>query len=109
MPVVIAIPGMDSFKEVNVALANDRWMQRGVPVLSIDGPGQYESALSGLYVSMQNWIDVGPVLVEWLLRRSEIDGQKIGVSGTSFGSFFGTDTDRERAAYCCDCRKLDLS
>lgn len=90
MPVVIAIPGMDSFKEVNVALANDRWMQRGVAVLSIDGPGQYESALSGLYVSMQNWIDVGPVLVEWLLRRSEIDGQKIGVSGTSFGSFFGT-------------------
>jgi dienelactone hydrolase len=85
-PVVIAIPGMDSFKEVNVALANDRWMA----VLSIDGPGQYESALSGLYVSMQNWIDVGPVLVDWLLQRSEIDGQKIGVTGTSFGSFFGT-------------------
>src|SRR5437870_3085754 len=40
VPVVIAIPGMDSFKEVNVALANDRWMQRGVAVLSIDGPGQ---------------------------------------------------------------------
>jgi len=90
VPVVIAIPGMDSFKEVNVALANDRWMQRGVAVLSIDGPGQYESALSGLYVSMQNWIDVGPVLIDWLLRRAEIDGQKIAVSGTSFGSFFGT-------------------
>src|SRR2546423_3800144 len=45
VPVVIAIPGMDSFKEVNVALANDRWMQRGVAVLSIDGPGQYESPL----------------------------------------------------------------
>jgi alpha-beta hydrolase superfamily lysophospholipase len=90
VPAVIAIPGMDSFKEVNVALANDRWMQRGVAVLSIDGPGQYESALSGLYVSMQNWIDVGPVLVDWLVRRPEIDGQKIGVSGTSFGSFFGT-------------------
>ncbi len=90
IPVVIAIPGMDSFKEINVALANDRWMQRGVAVLSIDGPGQYESPLLGLYVSMQNWIDAGPAVVNWLLQRPEIDGQKIGVSGASFGSFFGT-------------------
>jgi dipeptidyl aminopeptidase/acylaminoacyl peptidase len=81
---------MDSFKEVNVALANDRWMQRGVAVLSIDGPGQYESPLLGVYVSMQNWIDAGPAVVDWLLHRLEIDGQKIGVSGASFGSFFGT-------------------
>jgi len=90
VPVVIAIPGMDSFKEVNVALANDRWMQRGVAVLSIDGPGQYESPLLGVYVSMQNWIEAGPAIVDWLLHRPEIDGQKIGVSGASFGSFFGT-------------------
>src|SRR6266478_636362 len=38
----------------------------------------------------QNWIDAGPAVVDWLLRRPEIDGQKIGVSGASFGSFFGT-------------------
>jgi dienelactone hydrolase len=90
VPVVIAIPGMDSFKETSVALANDRWMQRGVAVLAIDGPGQYESPLLGVYVSMQNWIDTGPVLVDWLLKRPEIDGQRIGVTGASFGSFFGT-------------------
>jgi dipeptidyl aminopeptidase/acylaminoacyl peptidase len=59
-------------------------------VLAIDGPGQYESPLLGVYVSMQNWIDAGPALVGWLLQRPEIDGQKIGVTGTSFGSFFGT-------------------
>jgi len=87
---IIAIPGMDSFKETSVALANDRWMQRGVAVLAIDGPGQYESPLLGVYVSMQNWIDAGPVLVDWLLRRPEIDAQKIGVTGSSFGSLFGT-------------------
>jgi hypothetical protein len=55
-PTVIAIPGMDSFKETIVALANDRWLTRGVAVLAIDGPGQYESPLLGVYVSMQNWI-----------------------------------------------------
>jgi dipeptidyl aminopeptidase/acylaminoacyl peptidase len=71
-------------------LTNDRWLARGVAVLAIDGPGQYESPLNGLYVSMQNWIDTGPAVVDWLLRYPEIDGAKIGLTGTSFGSFFGT-------------------
>jgi alpha-beta hydrolase superfamily lysophospholipase len=90
LPVVIAIPGMDSFKETIVSLSNDRWLMRGVAVLAIDGPGQYESPLLGVYVSMQNWIDAGPAVVGWLQGRPEIDPQRIGVTGTSFGSFFGT-------------------
>ena len=90
LPVVIAIPGMDSFKESGVALANDRWLTRGAAVLTIDGPGQYESPLNGVYVSMQNWIDAGPALVDWLSARPEIDAKRIGITGTSFGSFFGT-------------------
>src|SRR5258705_678209 len=87
LPVIMVIPGMDSFKETSVALANDRWMMRGAAVLAIDGPGQYESPLLGVYVSMQNWIDVGPAVVDSLIRRPEIDPS---VTGTSFGSFFGT-------------------
>src|SRR5580692_3922323 len=90
LPVVIAIPGMDSFKEANVALANDRWLARGIAVLSIDGPGQYESPMLGVYVSMQNWMDTGPVCVDWLNKRPEIDAEKIGVVGASFGSFCAT-------------------
>ena len=90
LPVVISIPGMDSFKETGVALANDRWLSRGVAVLAIDGPGQYESPLLGVYVSMQNWIDAGPAVVDWLAARPEADAQRIGVTGSSFGSFFGT-------------------
>ncbi len=90
LPVVIAIPGMDSFKEASVVLGNDRWLARGIAVLAIDGPGQYESPLLGVYVSMENWIDAGPVLVDWLAGRPEIDASRIGVTGTSFGSLFGT-------------------
>ena len=90
MLAVIAIPGMDSFKETSVSLANDRWVMRGVAVLATDAPGQYESRLLGVYVSMQNRIDAGPLLVDRLSRRVQIDPDKIGVTGTSFGSFFGT-------------------
>jgi fermentation-respiration switch protein FrsA (DUF1100 family) len=90
LPVVISIPGMDSFKEMSVGLYGDRWLNRGIAVLAIDGPGQYEAPMVGINVSMEHWSAVGGVLVDWLAARSEIDAARIGVSGSSFGSFFAT-------------------
>jgi dienelactone hydrolase len=90
IPVVISIPGMDSFKEAMVALYGDRWLNRGIAVLAIDGPGQYEAPMLGLYFSTEAWVETGPAVVGWLAARPEIDAGRIGVTGTSFGSFFGT-------------------
>lgn len=90
VPVVISIPGMDSFKEAMVALYGDRWLNRGIAVLAIDGPGQYEAPMLGLYFSTDAWAETGPAVVDWLAARPEIDAARIGVTGTSFGSFFGT-------------------
>jgi dienelactone hydrolase len=90
LPVVISVPGMDSYKEIQVALYGDRYLNRGMAVLAIDGPGQYEAPMIGLYFSMENWMAAGPVLVDWIAERGELDATRIGVSGTSFGSLFGT-------------------
>jgi len=90
IPVVISIPGMDSFKEAMVALYGDRWLSRGIAVLAIDGPGQYEAPMLGLYFTVDAWAAAGPVLADWLGGRPEVDAGRIGVTGTSFGSFFGT-------------------
>ena len=90
IPAVIAVPGMDSFKEGQVALYGDRFLNRGMAVLAIDGPGQYEAPLTGLYFSVENWMAAGKPLVDWLAARTEIDPERIGCSGTSFGTFFGT-------------------
>jgi dienelactone hydrolase len=90
IPVVISVPGMDSFKEMSVALYGDRWLSRGLAVLAVDGPGQYESPVLDIYFSMGAWIETGQALVDWLTDRSEIDPTRIGLSGNSFGSFFGT-------------------
>ena len=90
VPVVVSIPGMDSFKEMGVALYGDRWLSRGMAVLAVDGPGQYESPVLGIYFSMQAWIATGSALVNWLVARPEVDPDRIGLSGNSFGSFFGT-------------------
>jgi dienelactone hydrolase len=90
LPVVIAIPGMDSYKEIQVALYGDKYLNRGMAVLAIDGPGQYEAPMIGLNFSMENWIATGPAVVDWIAARSELDATRIAVAGTSFGSLFGT-------------------
>ena len=90
LPVVIAIPGMDSYKELQVALYGDRFLNRGMAVLAIDGPGQYEAPMIGIYFSVENWMATGKALVDWLSARPEIDPERIGASGTSFGTYFGT-------------------
>ncbi|MBO0752630.1 MAG: alpha/beta hydrolase, partial [Bradyrhizobiaceae bacterium] len=53
IPAVISVPGMDSFKESGVAMYGDKWLSRGIAVLAIDGPGQYESPVLGIYFSME--------------------------------------------------------
>ena len=90
LPVVIAIPGMDSYKEIQVALYGDKYLNRGMAVLAIDGPGQYEAPMIGLNFSMENWVATGPALVDWITARPELDAARIAVAGTSFGSLFGT-------------------
>jgi pimeloyl-ACP methyl ester carboxylesterase len=90
LPVVIAVPGMDSYKEIAVALYGDRFLSRGAAVLAIDGPGQYEAPMLGIYYSTERWMAVGKPIVDCLVARKEVDAERIGLSGTSFGTFFGT-------------------
>ena len=90
LPAVITVPGMDSFKEHGVALNGDRWLRRGLAVLAIDGPGQYESAVLGIPFRMESWMATGKACVDWLIARAEADPERIGMSGNSFGSFFST-------------------
>ena len=90
IPVVISIPGMDSFKELGVAMYGDRWLGRGIAVLAIDGPGQYESAVLDIHFTMPAWSATGKAAVDWLVKRQEIDPNRIGISGNSFGTFFAT-------------------
>jgi dienelactone hydrolase len=90
LPVVIAVPGMDSYKEIQVALYGDKFLNRGMAVLAIDGPGQYEAPMIGLYFSMENWMATGPALLDWIAARAELDADRVGVAGTSFGTLFGT-------------------
>jgi pimeloyl-ACP methyl ester carboxylesterase len=82
--------GMDAPKELNVSLYGDKLLQRGFAVLSVDGPGQGESPVRGVYVTERNWIDAGTVLVDHLAMRPEVDEDRMVAFGLSFGSFWMT-------------------
>ena len=40
----------------------DRFLNRGMAVLAIDGPGQYEAPMVGVYFSVDNWAALGKPL-----------------------------------------------
>ena len=90
IPAVWSISGMDGCKEGGVALYGDRFLNRGIAVLAIDGPGSYESPLLGIHASVPNWQEAGRNIYAWLANRPEINPEKIAIVGASFGSFYGT-------------------
>jgi fermentation-respiration switch protein FrsA (DUF1100 family) len=89
-PCVVNIPGMDSSKENGVAQYGDPLLERGIAVLSVDGPGQGECCSIPIHVTATNHADAWVATVDWLCGRAEIDPARIAFKGTSFGSFFGT-------------------
>lgn len=99
VPVIVAVPGMDGFKERSVALYADPFMERGAAVLAIEGPGYWEAPLRGLYVDVPGWAETGQEVMTWLLARPEIDPDRIGVTGSSFGTFFSAILMSEEPRY----------
>ena len=89
-PIAIMIPGMDNFKEVMVWGYGDKMIERGFAALAIDGPGQSESLVNGLRVTADNFADVGRACLAWIDSRSDLDHDRIGVFGRSFGSYAAT-------------------
>lgn len=88
-PCVVNIPGMDSCKESGVSMYGDAYLERGIAVLSIDGPGQAESVTLGIYVTENNHMEAAKVVYDWLAAHSSIDTERIAVRGSSFGTYWG--------------------
>ncbi|MEE8333309.1 MAG: alpha/beta hydrolase [Alphaproteobacteria bacterium] len=88
-PCVVNIPGMDSSKESGVMMYGDAFLERGMAVLSIDGPGQAESVTLGIHVTATNHMQAAVATYDWLAAHPAIDTENIVVRGTSFGTYWG--------------------
>jgi alpha-beta hydrolase superfamily lysophospholipase len=87
-PAVVFIPGMDMTKESYPNPLDSEYHQRGMHVITIDGPGQGESWRRGLYVTPYNHIEAAKAAFDFMAARDDVDETRIGVSGRSFGSLW---------------------
>ena len=93
VPCVVVLGGMDNFKEMLVTSPSDKFLERGIAVLTFDGPGQNEARISrNIVCTEDNFISAGKSAMDLLLARSDIDPDRIGITGISMGSFWLTQT-----------------
>ncbi len=88
VPCVLYIPGMDGVKEDN-PMYGDPFLERGVAVLAIDGPGQGETRARGIKCTASNYEDAGKLACDYLAKRPEIDADRLAIMGSSMGSYWG--------------------
>ena len=88
-PLIFYVPGCDQTKEAWPHPYYNQALQRGMHVFSFDGPGQGESNLRGIRLTDDNYEDAAGVVIDYLMKRKEVDAKKIGVYALSFGSFWG--------------------
>jgi esterase FrsA len=97
-PVVLAIGGLDSYKEYWCERVAE-FLKVGLGVLCLDMPGTGEAPIK---------VDVGAEkmyssAIEYLLTRTDVDGKRLAVMGVSWGGYWGailgfTEKDRLKAA-----------
>ena len=87
---VISIGGMDSTKEMLVAMYGDALLERGLAVLALDGPGQASCTLREIWVRPGDFPVATAAALDWLEAQPEIDPSRIAVRGVSMGSMWAT-------------------
>ena len=84
-PVAIILPGLDACKE-ELHEWSEAFLQRGLATVTLDGPGQGETAFK-LPIT-PHWGRVLGAVIDVLEQRSDVDGTRCGVIGQSFGAFY---------------------
>jgi dipeptidyl aminopeptidase/acylaminoacyl peptidase len=85
-PVVLLVPGLDSVKEELFAMEQD-FLRRGMATLTLDGPGQGESAPR--FPIRADWSSVVRPVIDALEARSDVDAGRVGLMGISMGGIYG--------------------
>ena len=87
-PVLIAVGGLDSFKDELWFMVGRGALQRGISVLLVDGPGQGGALRRHQLVTRYDYeVPIGKC-IDWLEQRDDVDINKIAVSGSSLGGYY---------------------
>jgi dienelactone hydrolase len=85
-PVVLLVPGLDSVKEELFFMEQD-FLRRGMATLTVDGPGQGESAPR--FPIRADWSSVVRPIIDVLETRPDVDAGHVGLMGISMGGIYG--------------------
>ena len=98
-PTVVFIPGMDNTKENYPNPLENELHMRGMNVLAIDGPGQGEALERGMYVNATNHVKAATAAFNFLEKRGDVDAERIGLAGRSFGTFWAMRAAADEPRY----------
>jgi dienelactone hydrolase len=84
-PVAIILPGLDACKE-ELHEWSEAFVERGMATLTLDGPGQGETAAA--MPIRPDWGNVIGAVIDVLERRTDVDGTRCGVVGQSLGAIY---------------------
>lgn len=84
-PVAILLPGLDACKE-ELHAWGEAFVQRGMATVTLDGPGQGETAFR--MPIRPDWGHVIGAVIDVLEKRPDVDAQRTGVVGQSLGGLY---------------------
>lgn len=87
-PTLLSLGGFDSTGEELYFFAVAAALQRGYNVLAFDGPGQGEPLRVGHLPTRPDYEVPVRAAVDYLLKRPEVDHERIALMGTSLGGYY---------------------
>lgn len=89
-PLLFSVPGCDTTCEGSPDPANVKEHRKGWHVFSFDGPGIGQSNMRGIALTADNFERAASAALDALLRRQDVDPDRVMVYGGGAGSFWGT-------------------
>ena len=87
-PAAIFICGLDTTKELWYLRARLQFAQRGISALFIDTPGIGEALRLQKLVTRADYEKPVGAAIDWLEKRKDVDGKRIGIVGSSLGGYY---------------------
>jgi dienelactone hydrolase len=87
-PCLVFFDGLDTTKELQYLRGVPDLVRRGIACLIVDGPGTGEAIRFRGYHVRYDYEVAGSAALDYLVKRSDIDPQRIGVMGVSLGGYY---------------------
>ncbi|KAI0135100.1 2,6-dihydropseudooxynicotine hydrolase [Daldinia grandis] len=86
-PTMLMCSGYDGAQEEMYHAIGEAALQRGINVITFEGPGQPTVRRQQSMGFIPEWEEVVSPIVDYAISRSDVDGEKIGLWGLSFGGY----------------------